>query len=103
MAEPNAPRPLSIERYPVDTVGPPEVVPPRPTLIERTEDTSAAVRSARERAYENARKSLLDTLDRARRNFHYLADKKPVQLVMGVAIASFLVGVGLRLWRSHYE
>ena len=103
MADPNAPRPLSIERYPVDTVGVPEVVPPRPTLIERTEDTSAGRRAARERAYENARKSLLDTINRARRNLRYMADEKPVQLILGVAIASFLVGVGLRLWRSHYE
>ena|SRR5215831_15009582 len=103
MADPNPPRPLSIERYPVDKVRAPEVVPPRPTLIERTEDTSAGFRSARERAYENARKSLLDTIDRARRNLRYLADRKPLQLVAGVAVASFLVGVGLRLWRSHYE
>lgn len=103
MADPSAPRPLSFERQPLDTVGAPEFALPRPTLIERTEDTSVWVRSGGERAYENARKAVVDTIARARRNLRYLADEKPMQLVLGVAIASFLVGVGLRLWRSHYE
>jgi hypothetical protein len=100
MADRSAPRPLSIERNPRDTV---EEPPPRPTLVERAEDASARVRSAGEEAYENARKTLLDTIARARRNLRGMADEKPMQLVIGVAIASFLVGVGLRLWRSHYE
>ena len=103
MADRSAPGPLSIERHPLDTVGEPEFVPPRPTLVERAGDASARVRSAGEEAYENARKTLLDTIARARRNLRYMADEKPMQLVVGVAIASFLVGVGLRLWRSHYE
>jgi hypothetical protein len=102
MADPSAPRPLSIERSPLDTVGAPQSVPPRPTLIERTQETSRGVRAARERVYENARKTLLDTIARARRNLRYLADEKPMQLVIGIAIASFLTGVGLRLWRSHH-
>ena len=103
MADPSAQRPLSIERHPLDTVAAPEFVPPRPTLIARTEDSSGRVSSAGERAYEAARKAVLDTIARARRNFRYMADEKPMQLVMGVAIAAFLAGVGLRLWRSHYE
>ena len=103
MADPSAPRPLSIERYPVDTVGAPELVPPGPTLIERIEETPVGIRSSRERPYEAARRTLLDTVARARRNFRYMAEEKPMQLVLGVAIASFLAGVGLRLWRSHYE
>jgi len=102
MADRSAPRPLSIERHPLHTVGEPKFVPPRPTLVERPENASARVRSAGEEAYENARKTLVDTIARARRNLRYIADK-PMQLVIGVAIASFLVGVGLRLWRSHYE
>ena len=103
MADPSARRPLSIETHPLDTVATPEFVPPRPTLIARTEDTSGGIRSARERAYEAARKTVLDTISRARRNFRYMADEKPMQLVIGVAIASLLAGIGLRLWRSHYE
>ena len=103
MADPSAPRPLSIGTRPLDTVGEPKFVPPRPTLVERAEDASARVRSAGEEAYENARKTLRDTIARARRNLRYIADEKPMQLVIGVAVASFLVGVGLRLWRSHYE
>ena len=101
MADPSPRRPLSIERHPLDTVATPEFVPPRPTLIATTEDTE--VRSAGERAYEAARKAVHDTIARARRNFRYMADEKPMQLVIGVAIASLLAGVGLRLWRSRYE
>lgn len=103
MADPSAPRPLSLERYPLDTVGAPELVPPRPTLIEKTEEAPVGIPSSRERPYEAARKTLLDTIARARRNFHYMAEEKPMQLVLGVVIASFLAGIGLRLWRSHYE
>jgi len=103
MVDPSAPRPLSIERSPLDTVGAPQSVPPRPTLIERTEDTSAGVRATGERVYENAHKTLRDTIARARRNLRYMANEKPMQLVIGIAIASFLTGVGLKLWRSHYE
>ena len=101
MADPSAPRPLSIERHPLDTVGAPQLVPPHPTLIEKTEESG--IRSSRERPYAAARKTLLDTIARARRNFRYMAEEKPMQLVLGIAIASFLAGVGLRLWRSHYE
>ena len=93
MADPGAIRPLSIHRYPVDTVGArPEIVHPRPTLVE-----------SGERVYEAARKTLLDGIARARRDLRYMAEEKPMQLVIGVVIASFLAGVGLRLWRSHYE
>lgn len=103
MADRSPPRPLSIERHPLDTVGEHKFVPPRPTLVDRAENASARVRSGGEEAYENARKTLLDTIARARRNLRHMADEKPMQLVIGVAIASFLVGVGLRLWRSHNE
>jgi len=104
MADPSAIRPLSIESHKLGTVGArPEIVHPRPTLIRRTRDTSARFRTATERVYEAARKRLLDTIARARRNLRYAAEEKPIQLVMGVAIASFLAGVGLRLWRRHYE
>lgn len=103
MADRSAPRPLSIARQPLDTVGEPKFVPPRPTLVERAENASVRVRSAGEEAYENARKTVLDTIARARRNLRYMTDEKPMQLVIGVAVASFLVGVGLRLWRSRYE
>ena len=104
MADPSAIRPLSMERHALGTVGVrPEIEHPRPTLIRRTGDTSARVRTATERVYAAARKSLLDAVARARRNLRYMADEKPVHLVMGVAIAAFLAGAGLRLWRSHYE
>lgn len=98
MVEPSAPRPLSVERSPLDTVGAPEFVHPRPTLIARTKDSSAG-----ERVYEKARKTVLDTIARARRNLRYMADEKPMPLVLGIAVASFLTGVGLRLWRSRYD
>ena len=32
-----------------------------------------------------------------------LADERPVQVVVGVGIAALALGVGLRIWRSHYE
>ena len=102
MADPGAIRPLSIHRYPLGTVGArPEIVDPRPTLVLRSKDTSA--RAGSERVYQAARKTLLDAIAGARRNLRHMADEKPMHLVIGVAIAAFLAGVGLRLWRSHYE
>jgi hypothetical protein len=103
MADPGAIRPLSIHRYPLGTVGarPEETLDPRPTLVSRTKETTARARSGR--GYEAARKTLLDAIADARRKLRYVADEKPLHLVLGVAVAAFLAGVGLRLWRSHYE
>jgi len=102
MADPGAIRPLSIHRYPLGTVGAPEeALDPRPTLGSRTKETTARARSGR--GYEAARKTLLEAIGDARRKLRYMADQKPLHLVLGVAVAAFLAGVGLRLWRSHYE
>jgi len=103
MADPEAIRPLSIHRYPLGTVEtrPEESVDPRPTLVPKTKRTSTRARA--ERGYGAARKTVLDAIADARRKLRYVADEKPLQLVLGVAVAAFLAGVGLRLWRSHYE
>lgn len=33
----------------------------------------------------------------------YVAEERPVHLVAGVAIAAFVAGSGLRIWRTYHE
>jgi hypothetical protein len=33
----------------------------------------------------------------------YLRRERPLEVIAGFAIAGFLAGVGLRIWRSHHE
>jgi hypothetical protein len=45
-----------------------------------------------------------NTMSALSRRVRYFADERPVQLLAGVAAASFLVGAALRIWRSsRYE
>jgi hypothetical protein len=32
-----------------------------------------------------------------------MAQEQPMQIVIGVAIASLLAGAALRIWRSHHD
>jgi hypothetical protein len=49
------------------------------------------------------RDSALTALSRIKRTAIYVAQERPIHLVLGVAIAAFAAGAGLRTWRSHHE
>lgn len=55
------------------------------------------------RSYGHMRKAALTGLRVVRRSAAYVAREKPVELILSVAAAGFLVGAGLRIWRKQYE
>lgn len=52
---------------------------------------------------EEARRWASRVTSRSRRNLRYLAEERPVQVVIGVAAVCFLAGAALRIWRSSHE
>ena len=55
------------------------------------------------RSYGHMRNAALTGLRVVRRSAAYVAREKPVELILSVAAAAFLVGAGLRIWRKQYE
>ncbi len=53
--------------------------------------------------YSRVQTTVSDVLERSRRRFHYMAQERPMQIVVGVAIASLLVGAALRIWRGNHD
>ena len=56
-----------------------------------------------QRGYEEAQRAASRTLSRTNRKFRYMAEERPMQIVMAVAIASLLTGAALRIWRSNHD
>lgn len=56
-----------------------------------------------EHYYSRIERALSDVVEGSRRRFRYLAQARPMQIVIGVAIASLLAGAALRIWRSHHD
>ncbi len=55
-------------------------------------------------AYENMKQKSVEIVEQARVRAHYWRDEYPLQVIAGVAGVAFLLGVGLRIWRSNrYE
>ena len=54
-----------------------------------------------EQYYRKVQDSLEDAWDRSRRRLRYISNEHPVKVVVGVAIASFITGAALRIWRNH--
>jgi hypothetical protein len=53
--------------------------------------------------YDRVQRALSDVVGRSRRRFRHMAQEQPMQIVIGVAIASLLAGAALRIWRSHHD
>jgi ElaB/YqjD/DUF883 family membrane-anchored ribosome-binding protein len=55
-------------------------------------------------AYENMKQKSVEIVEQARDRARYWSDEYPLQVIAGVAGVAFLLGVGLRIWRSNrYE
>ena len=79
---------------------------PRPTVDDLKEELRSGADHFFEeiqRGYGEVQRVASRTLYRAHRKFRYLADERPTQIVMAVALTSFLVGAALRIWRSNYD
>ncbi len=55
------------------------------------------------RSLQHVRDTALTALDGINRAATHMAEERPIHLVVGVAIAAFVAGSGLRIWRSHHE
>jgi hypothetical protein len=61
------------------------------------------IRSRVQRSYREIHQAALRAFSRTRRDVRRLANDRPMQLILGVAIASFLAGAALRIWRSNHD
>ena len=54
-------------------------------------------------SYRKLQSKVEDAVSDMKRRVRSLAAERPLQIVLGVAVISFAVGVGLRLWKVHHE
>ena len=54
-------------------------------------------------SYRRVEMTILDMVELARRRFQTLARERPIEIVVGVAIASLLAGAAVRIWRSNHD
>ena len=79
-----------------------------PEISGGTEETAVPELSERlsagfQDSYGRLQRVASDMMERSRRRFRYMAQERPMQIVVGVAIASLLVGAALRIWRSQHD
>ena len=55
------------------------------------------------RPLRQLRSTAVGALSGIKRTAIYVAEEYPIHLVVGVAVAAFVAGSGLRIWRSHHE
>jgi hypothetical protein len=55
------------------------------------------------RSLRQVRNAALSALTGIKRTAIYVAEERPIHLVVGVAVAAFVAGSGLRIRRSHHE
>jgi hypothetical protein len=89
------PRPLVRARLPE--------LPETSSTRSPTEKLVVRLRSGLERSYREVSRAMVDTWDRSRRNFRYISQEHPLRIVVGVALAAFITGAALRIWRSNHD
>ena len=67
------------------------------------EGFSQRVRHELERSYQKTADVISNAMDRSRRQLRYVSQERPLQLVIGIAVAAFLTGAALRIWRSNRD
>ncbi len=71
------------------------------------ESISAAYDQVKNRTaetYQDVKRKSVDAVEKARFRARYLTHEYPLQVIAGAAGIAFLLGVGLRIWRSNrYE
>jgi len=76
-------------------------------LGQAEESISAAYDQVKNRTaetYQDVKRKSVDAVEKARFRARYLTHEYPLQVIAGAAGIAFLLGVGLRIWRSNrYE
>ena len=89
------PWPTPVEPLP----DPPEITGSHIETVEFSERLDAGVQDY----YSRIQRALSAMAERSRRRFQYMTQERPMQIVIGVAVASLLAGAALRIWRSHHD
>jgi hypothetical protein len=105
MAEP-ASLPVSPQR--VEPIPWPQTTDPRAlgkktVLQQRSNELLEFGRAAFLRSWDSTQRALSDVSRRAGPKIRQLKRDRPVEIIATVAVAAFLLGVGLRVWRSRHE
>jgi hypothetical protein len=78
--------------------------PPQTMSLEQAAKKLAArLRSGYESSYRKVSGTVADGWAHSRRQFRYITQEQPLRLVMGVAVAGFIAGAALRIWRSNHD
>lgn len=67
------------------------------------QDTAEQVRERTQRSWELTQRTFRRVVSDANDKIGYLRRERPLYVIAGVAAAAFVLGVALRLWRSHDE
>lgn len=107
-ALPNPTPPTTMKGQTVPWPKPTDAVPSSPEISGSNTETAVPEFPERLSAgfqdyYGRIQTAASDMLERSRRRFRYMAQERPMQIVIGVAIASLLAGAALRIWRSHHD
>ena len=77
---------------------------PQTTSIEEAAKKLAErLRTGFDRSYHRVSGAIEGTWHRSRRQFRTISEEHPLQLVLGVAVAAFIAGAALRIWRSNHD
>ena len=77
---------------------------PQTTSIDRAaRKVALRLRSNFDRSYQKVSSAIVDTWDQSRRQFRTVSQEHPLRLVLGVAVAAFIAGAALRIWRSNHD
>jgi hypothetical protein len=55
------------------------------------------------RTFRDVKRATQTALTRVKNVTVRMVEERPIHLVVGVAIATFIAGAGLRIWRSRHE
>lgn len=56
-----------------------------------------------ERSYKSTGRAVHHLIRQIKRAATNIADDRPIELIVGVAIGAFVLGAGLRIWRDGHE
>jgi hypothetical protein len=88
------PLPMHLERSPE---------PETTSIDQAARELGVRLRSGFERSYRRVSGAIVGTWDQSRRRFRHISHEHPLRLVMGVAVAAFIAGAALRIWRSNHD
>jgi hypothetical protein len=82
---------------------PPADQPESTSIDQAAKKVALRVRSGLDRSYRTVTGAIVGTWEQSRRQFRTVSQEHPLRLVIGVAVAAFIAGAALRIWRSNHD